>query len=72
MDTASLKKHGVSQELMKKVAQSLASAAPSETKKAPRVRKEVSAECRCMARTWGSAKNGNLGLGPQCLSLIHI
>ena len=66
MDTASLEKHGVSQELMKKVAQSLASAAPSETKKAPRVRKEVSAECRCMARTWGSAKNGNLGLGPQC------
>ena len=66
MDTASLQKHGVSEELMKKVAQSLASAAPSETKKTSRVRKEVSAECRCMARTWGSAKNGNLGLGPQC------
>ncbi len=66
MDTASLEKHGVSQELMKKVAQSLASAAPSETKKTLRVRKEVSAECRCMARTWGSAKNGTLGLGPQC------
>lgn len=65
MDTASLQKHGVSEELMKKVAQSLASAAPSE-KKTSRVRKEVSAECRCMARTWGSAKNGNLGLGPQC------
>ena len=66
MDTASLQKHGVSEELMKKVAQDLATAAPSETKKTSRVRKEVAAECRCMARTWGSAKNGNLGLGPQC------
>ena len=66
MDTASLQKHGVSEELMKKVAKSLATAAPSETKKTSRVRKEKSAECRCMARTWGSAKNGNLGLGPQC------
>ena len=63
MDTASLQKHGVSEELMKKVAQDLATAAPSETKKTSRVRKEVAAECRCMARTWGSAKNGNLGLG---------
>ena len=45
---------------------SLTYSAPAELSKTARVRKEVPAEERCMARIWGSAANGNLGMGPQC------
>lgn len=68
MDVSSLQKQGVSPELL---AQVTAQLSKTQTKKVgggtSRVRKEVPAADRCMARTWGSAKAGNLGMGPQCV-----
>lgn len=67
MDVSSLQKQGVSPELL---AQVTAQLSKTQTKKVgggtSRVRKEVPADERCMARTWGSAAKGNLGMGPQC------
>ena len=74
MDTTSLTEKGVSAETLAKTIAQLTQAAEEE-KKSGRgtgrkggVRKEWPAEDRCMARTWGSAKAGNLGMGPQCSS----
>ena len=68
MDVSALQKQGVSPELL---AQVTAQLSKTQTKKVgggtTRVRKEVPAENRCMARTWGSAAKGNLGMGPQCV-----
>ena len=68
MDVSALQKQGVSPELL---AQVTAQLSKTQTKKVgggtTRVRKEVPAEHRCMARTWGSAAKGNLGMGPQCV-----
>jgi len=67
MDVSSLQKQGVTPELLAQVTQQLSK---TQSKKVgggtSRVRKEVPAEDRCMARTWGSAAKGNLGMGPQC------
>ena len=72
MDTHSLTEEGVSAATLAKTIAQLTQA--GEDKKSGGggrkggVRKEVPVEERCMARTWGSASKGNLGMGPQCSS----
>ena len=70
MNTSGLEKLGLTEAqiagIMKQTADGITKKTGGGT---ARVRKErvIPAEGdRCMARTWGSAKAGNLGMGPQC------
>ena len=66
MDTSKLTKLGVSPEQLEGIMSQFQNLSLKSSDKAPRVRKEVATEDRCMARTWGSKKEGNEGHGPQC------
>ena len=71
MDVSSLTEKGVSAETL---AKTIAQLTQSEEKKSGGGGRKGGAraipppEERCMARTWGTAKAGNLGMGPQCTS----
>ena len=66
MNTSKLGELGVSAEQLEGIMSQFQNLSLKSSDKAPRVRKEVAAEDRCMARTWGSKKEGNEGHGPQC------
>ena len=66
MDTEKLGGLGVSAEDLESIMSQFQKLSLTSSDKAPRVRKEVSPEDRCMARTWGSKKEGDEGKGPQC------
>ena len=69
MDVSSLTEKGVSAETLAKTIAQLTQASEKKSGGTARkggARKEHSPEERCMARTWGSAAKGNLGMGPQC------
>jgi len=66
MNTSKLTELGVSHEQLEGIMSQFQKLSLTPSDKAPRVRKEVAAEDRCMARTWGSKKEGNEGHGPQC------
>ena len=73
MDVSSLTEKGVSAETLAKTIAQLTQATEEKksgggTGRKDRVRKEIPAGERCMARTWGQASKGNLGMGPQCSS----
>ena len=73
MDVSSLTEKGVSAETLAKTIAQLTQATEEKksgggTGRKDRVRKEIPVEELCMARTWGSAAKGNLGMGPQCSS----
>ena len=66
MNTSKLTQMGVSSEQLEGIMSQFQKLSLKPSDKAPRVRKEVASEDRCMARTWGSKKEGNEGHGPQC------
>ena len=66
MNTSKLTQMGVSSEQLEDIMSQFQKLSIVSSDKAPRVRKEVASEDRCMARTWGSKKEGNEGHGPQC------
>lgn len=66
MDTSKLTQLGVSPEQLEGIMSQFQKLSSTPSDKAPRARKEVASEDRCMARTWGSKKEGNEGHGPQC------
>ena len=66
MNTSKLTQMGVSSEQLEDIMSQFQKLSLKPSDKAPRVRKEVASEDRCMARTWGSKKEGNEGHGPQC------
>ena len=66
MNTSKLGDLGVSAEQLEGIMSQFQKLSLTPSDKVPRVRKEVAAEDRCMARAWGSKKKGNEGHGPQC------
>ena len=66
MNTSKLTELGVSHEQLEGIMSQFQKLSSTPSDKAPRARKEVASEDRCMARTWGSKKEGNEGHGPQC------
>ena len=71
MNTSELEKHGLTKAqiagIMKQTADGIAKKTTGGGTARVRKPKAIPAEGdRCMARTWGSAKAGNEGMGPQC------